>query len=310
MTLNEKIMVIDFNNVAMQMAFRVVSDAKKKGDFLKPYDFQNEIILKKLWLNETLGSILKVMSTVMNRHVTVIAIDAPNPWRNEIYPEYKDNRANFKKKKSEDIEWSSLYALFQEFHDFLDTVPAIVTLKIRRCEADDIIGTLILNNVETDNIIVSTDGDFKQLAHKATLVNDLYKMNSIRFTDDEAERFLFEKIILGDSGDNIPNMVRGVGPKTVTSIVDEHGMDGAVDFIVQKYKDKVPMCLQTWKKNKILIDLQKTPKVLQDEILTAYKIQRKKFERDFDPIIEFAKKNGLNHFNHELVSAKMRLMYG
>jgi len=311
MLINEKVLVIDYNNLASRIIFRIRADANKLGHFIKPYDFMYDTYLRKLWLNDMLGSILKIMSTLLERHTTVIAIDSENPWRKDIYPEYKENRLKQKSKSSEDINWTSVYQLYAEFEKVLENIPAIITLKVKRCEADDIIGTLILNNEERDNLIVSNDGDFKQLAHKASLVDNYHKLfDHTRFTDKEANEVLVKKLILGDSGDNIPNMIRGVGPKTVDSFYEEHGAEGIVHSLVDKYKEKEPLCLQNYKRNKILIDLKKTPNVLQDEIISRYKIAKKSYGRDFEYIIEYAKEHGLNQFTHELVQVKMRLMYG
>ena len=311
MLINDKILILDFNNMATRIVFRVCAGANKIGQFIKPYDFQYELYLRKMWLNETLGAILTIMSTLMNRHVTVIAVDSENPWRMNIYEEYKQNRAKYRSATGKDMNWTSIFNLYNEFLEMLDTVPALITLKVRRCEADDIIGTLIHKNAETDNIIVSNDGDFKQLANKATLISNYHNLgDTIRYTEKEARENLITKIILGDSSDNISNMIRGVGEKTVQKLIEEHGISEIVSKLVETHHEKHPMCLHNYKRNELLIDLSKVPNVLQDEIITRYKIKKKDYSRDFEPIIEFAKKNGLNHFQHEIVAAKMRLMYG
>jgi len=311
MLINEKVLLIDFNNLASILVFRIKTDANKLGHFIKPYDFMYDVYLKKMWLNEMLGNVLKIMSVLLDRHTTVIAIDSDNPWRREIYPEYKQNRKGQRDKSAMDINWDSVYQLYNEFTDMLNTVPAIITMKVRRCEADDIIGALILNNEERDNLIVSNDGDFKQLAHRASLVNNYHNpLTHIRLTDKESNEVLVKKLILGDSGDNVPNMIHGVGPKTVDKFYEQHGPEGVVHALVETYKEKEPLCLQNYKRNKILIDLTRTPNILQDEIISRYKIAKKSYERDFEPIIQYAKNNGLNQFIHEIVQVKMRLMYG
>jgi len=101
--INEKVLLIDFNNLASRLVFRIRADANKLGHFIKPYDFMYDTYLRKMWLNEMMGNMLKIMSVLLERHTTVIAIDSDNPWRKEIYPEYKENRKGQKKKSGEDI---------------------------------------------------------------------------------------------------------------------------------------------------------------------------------------------------------------
>ena len=311
MLINEKVLLIDFNNLASRVVFRIRSDANKLGHFIKPYDFMYDVYLRKLWLNETLGCILNIMATLLERHTTVIAVDSENPWRKEIYPEYKENRGKQRSKSGKDINWESAYQLYDEFLDVLDKTPALVVLKVKRCEADDIIGALVLNNEERDNIIVSNDGDFKQLAHRASVASNYHKLQDhIRLTDKEANEVLVKKMILGDKSDNIGNMVQGVGPVTVDKFYEEHGPKDIVHALVETYKEKQPLCLQNYKRNRILIDLKKTPNILQEEIITRFKIAKKNYSRDFEPIIEYGKSCGLNQFTHGLVQVKMRLMYG
>jgi len=311
MQLNEKLLLIDFQNLATRMVFRVAAQADKSGDFIKPYDFRFETYLRKLWFNETLGYICKFMSELVNRHLTVMAVDSQNIWRKEIYKDYKNNRAKYRDKTGERINWESAFELYEEFIDLMRRTPAVLTLQVKLCEADDIIGALILNNSETDNIIISTDSDFKQLADRATVYQDFENLQkNTRFTEEEANEFLVSKILLGDTSDTIPNVIRGVGEKTVAKFIQQEGVEQVVRFIIDKYKEKFPLCLHDYKRNRALIDLKRIPETLQKQILATYRMKKQDYNKDFEPIVKFAEENGLNHFNQELVCAKMRLMYG
>jgi 5'-3' exonuclease len=77
------------------------------------------------------------------------------------------------------------------------------SLKIKNCEADDIIGVLCLN-LDRRFHIISTDNDFLQLSSPNITIYNPIKKEEIAHPDPEM--FLRELSLMGQRKDNIPNV--------------------------------------------------------------------------------------------------------
>lgn len=125
-------------------------------------------------------------------------------FRNDIAvtAEYKGNRKN--KPKPEHLQ-----AIRQHMIDHWD---AIVS---EGCEADDLIATAATEN--PGSIIVSVDKDFDQVPglHYNPNKMDLYTVN-----EEDAVRFLYEQILMGDRADNIIGL-KGIGEKKAAKALED-----------------------------------------------------------------------------------------
>ena len=136
-----------------------------------------------------------------------------------VYPEYKANRGisrvtNWDTFESQQEESDAIKAQIVRLIDYLKTLP-IDLISIDKIEADDVIGW-IAGQLYGEITIMSSDRDYLQL------VNDkitIYSPTKKRFYDRDAvlteygvtpQNFLTQKILLGDSGDNVPG-VKGLG---------------------------------------------------------------------------------------------------
>ncbi len=150
-----------------------------------------------------------------------VVFDAPGgSFRNEMYSEYKANRAEMPDELREQI---------QPLHDIIRAMGLPLIIE-RGVEADDVIGTLARQATEQGmNTVISTgDKDMAQLVNdQVTLINTM----SDKVTDAEGvvERFGVrpEQIIdylalVGDSSDNIPGVPK-CGPKTAAKWLGEYG---------------------------------------------------------------------------------------
>ncbi len=161
----------------------------------------------------------------------VVVFDAPEPtFRHRAYPEYKATRDKMPEELKPQLDWIQR------------AVEAYGLPFIRKSgfEADDVIGTLakLLEADGHDVWIVSGDKDMMQLVTPHTRMYNLMKpgqSDPVLVGEPEvAEKFGVapDKVIdvlglMGDSSDNIPG-VPGVGPKTATKLVNEHGSLEAV----------------------------------------------------------------------------------
>ncbi len=167
-----------------------------------------------------LNMLKRLLDEYHPEHVAVV-FDAPGgSFRNEIYSEYKANRAEMPDELREQI---------QPLHDIIRAMglPLIIEKGV---EADDVIGTLAKQATEQGlNTLISTgDKDMAQLVNEqVTLINTM----SDKITDSSGvmERFGVtpEQIIdylalVGDTSDNIPGVPK-CGPKTAAKWLGEYG---------------------------------------------------------------------------------------
>lgn len=132
-------------------------------------------------------------------------------FRNKIYPEYKANRIGAKRPKWE-----------QEVKKYLtDSCGAQWS---DGCEADDMLS--IRHHEDPNSILAHLDKDLNQSAgrHYNWELNRLGKVireaKLYTVSPEEADRFFWYQLLVGDSVDNIKG-APGVGPKTAEKLLSE-----------------------------------------------------------------------------------------
>ncbi|MXO65442.1 DNA polymerase I [Altericroceibacterium endophyticum] len=184
-------------------------------------------------------------------HMAVILDKASHSFRNDIYEDYKANRPP----PPED--------LVPQFPLIRDATRAFSLPCIEEAglEADDIIASYAREAARRgwDVTIVSSDKDLMQLVGTCDLnaedpefpgggcIDMLDTMKNLRIGPAEVEEKFGvppEKVgdvlaLMGDSVDNIPG-IYGVGPKTATKLIQEHGsLTGALDAAPEMKKSKL-----------------------------------------------------------------------
>ncbi|MEO0462262.1 MAG: DNA polymerase I [Pseudomonadota bacterium] len=178
-------------------------------------------------------------------HLAVILDKDSKSFRNDIYPEYKANRPE----PPEDLR--------PQFPLIRDATRAfsLPCIEEQGLEADDLIASYAreAQRAGWDVTIVSSDKDLMQLIgeENGARVDMLDTMKSARIYIPEVE----EKFgvapelvgdvlaLMGDSVDNIPG-IYGVGPKTASKLIAEHGsltaaLDQAPDMKKSKLKERL-----------------------------------------------------------------------
>jgi len=180
-------------------------------------------------------------------HLAVILDAASKSFRNDIYPEYKANRPP----APED--------LVPQFPLIRDATRAfsLPCIEEEGLEADDLIASYARAAAAQgwDVTIVSSDKDLMQLVSTGGEgvgeIDMLDTMKNVRIKIPEVE----EKFgvppelvgdvlaLMGDSVDNIPGIF-GIGPKTATKLIQEHGsltaaLDAAEDMKKSKLKERL-----------------------------------------------------------------------
>ncbi|ORU90804.1 MAG: DNA polymerase I [Cycloclasticus sp. symbiont of Poecilosclerida sp. M] len=178
----------------------------------------------------------KLVATYPEAHFGVV-FDAPGKtFRNDMYPEYKANRAAMPDELREQIK---------PLHDLIKAMglPLIMESGV---EADDVIGTLAQQAGKDDfKVIVSTgDKDLAQLVtDKISLINTMNNQwldcaGVVEKFGVPPERIIDYLALMGDTADNIPGVPK-VGPKTAAKWLNEFGSLDALIERADEVKGKV-----------------------------------------------------------------------
>lgn len=207
----------------------------------------------------------------------ILCCDGPNNWRRSYYPQYKANR-----KKSRDesgFDWQEAFRIMHLVKDEIKENFPYKVIHMDQCEADDIIGTLVENTQEfgqyEDVMIVSSDKDFLQLQQYPN-VRQWSHMQKKELKDSAPKVNLIEKILTGDAGDGVPNVlshddtfVNGerqtpLSRKKKDAIIEDLS-DGELLYAASWYRN--------YQRNEKLIDLTQTPEDLKKAIISEYNAQ-------------------------------------
>lgn len=179
----------------------------------------------------------------------LVALDSLTPtFRHEMYPEYKATR---------DKTPDDLHAQIPRIEAILKAMN-IGMLRVNGYEADDIIATLAsaCGEKEFECRIITGDKDLLQLVSGCTKVirssKDEYREFDRTLVAEEwgvePEKILDYLALCGDTADNIPG-VRGIGPKSAVSLINEYGGIEGIYENLDKIKGAVRTKLETAREN-------------------------------------------------------------
>lgn len=206
-----------------------------------------------------------------------MTFDSREPtFRHEVYTEYKATREKMPDELGDQIPYIEKVVRAMKI-PYL-TQPGF--------EADDIIGTIVTtvqNEADDcDCYIVSGDKDFMQLINDhvflyapgkakepptisgAAAVHEKFGVKPNQVVDVLA--------LMGDSSDNVPG-VPGIGPKTASQLIQEHG---SVDNLIAKVEtDKLdnPKLLEKLRTNLELLKLSKELVTIHTELKNGWKLE-------------------------------------
>jgi 5'-3' exonuclease len=205
----------------------------------------------------------------------VIACDSSS-WRRDYFPNYKFKRREGREEDKSSMDWNEVFRIINQVRDEIrDNFPYKV-LHIDKCEADDIIATVVETTQEfgqhEDVMIVSADKDFIQL-HKYDNVRQYSPMTKKFIEDKNPRTYITEHVFKGDSSDGVPNVlspdntfVDGIRQSPVTKKKIENWMSSIDDL-------RSVMDEETYRnycRNKKLIDLSEIPDDIKQNIINTY----------------------------------------
>ena len=204
----EDLILIDWRN----FLFKHIYGFDKKLKKLSGYT-DSEHSIEGNEINFIKGIVDKLMDikSKFKKSKMVVCYDAPRKetWRRRIYPKYKGNRG----KNESDIDYPMYFGLIDkkidEINILLDMKDDVTICYIDKMEADDLIYFYTEKyHKQFDGIhILSNDGDLSQLekfgnVHRyEKIVPNIKKLKSMDW-----KYYMMEKVITGDSGDNIINI--------------------------------------------------------------------------------------------------------
>ena len=250
--------LVDLNQVLIS---NLMAQTRGKSD-VKP----NKDMIRHMVLNSLRGFNLKFREEY---GTMVLCSDAGDPWRREIFPNYKHGRR--KSRVDGPFDWDNIFQIITEIkNEIRDNFPYIV-MYVKNCEADDIIATLVKQQTESKYLIVSGDKDFIQLQHYGNVYQFSPLLKGFVGEQEDPKKFLREQIIKGDRSDGVPNILSD----------DDIFLREQRQKPINKKRlsewsniDNIPLGSQTRKyfeRNKTLIDLSEIPESIEKRIINSFK---------------------------------------
>lgn len=204
----------------------------------------------------------------------ILCCDNRKYWRKEVFPNYKITRK--KNRDKSDFDWNLIFDFLAKFKIELKENFPYRVVDVEGAEADDIIGVLTRRHIAHEDILIlSSDGDFIQLQkyNKNSKFNVKQYNPSLKkfIKSSDPERDLRIKIIEGDRGDAIPNILSPdncfadhIRQRTLT----EKKLNLLLEEDINDWEDEVAK--RGFSRNELLIDLEKIPDKIKEKIINNF----------------------------------------
>jgi 5'-3' exonuclease len=187
-----------------------------------------------------------------------------NIWRNQLFPNYKANRAN----GPEDGFMGGPFFKMAYEEDLFIQGGARSILKHPKLEADDCIAIAVKHLLTTypkcNIYIITSDKDYLQLAEERVQLYNLAfkKLTEQKSCTGDSSCDLFCKILTGDVSDNIPSVFPKCGPKTAMKYFENK------DLLEKKLQESETY-RTTYELNKKIVDFNNIPEELVQEFMDS-----------------------------------------
>lgn len=235
------------------------------SNMMQSLNVRKSSVIEEDWLRHMILTAIRSFKTRFSAEYgdVILCSDAHSYWRKDIFPNYKANRK--KARENSDIDWNQIHKVLNKLKDEIQENLPYKFMVVPHCEADDIIA--VISSVSKERVlIISGDKDFLQLQRyrNVTQYSPVQKMFMI---EPDPVSFLEEKIIYGDSGDGIPNIlseddtfVAGRRQNRITSKFLE---------AFNEYKSDTS-CYERYDRNNRLINFDCIPMEIKGQILLAF----------------------------------------
>ena len=258
----------------------------------------NVVVEEDLLRHTVLNTIRQYKQT--HRHIydsgmggLVICCDSAKNWRKDSFPEYKANRK--KKREDDTTDWKSLFQFLDEMIEDLRNYFPYKVMRVERAEADDIIAVLNEYVATNPTLIISSDKDFIQL-QKYEGVQQWSPLTK-NFVKGDPEASLWEKLVKGDTGDGVPNILssddtfitEGKRQRPITTKKLELWKEDRSSWTEEMHRN--------FHRNETMVDLSKTPESIRINITNQYRQQTPKHGRLMEYFVDKRLKNLMEHIS-------------
>ena len=260
--------LIDYSQVAISNIAVQLAMSKDKNILSIP-------MVRHMILNSIRGYIHRFKNDYPGE--VIICVDGPDPWRRDIFEQYKAKRREGR--DNDDKDWESVFGLIHTIKEELrDNFPYKV-VQLDKVEADDIIATIIKRThkkwFNEKYLIISGDKDFQQLQKYPNVYQ--YSPIQKKFIEtDSPQEYIYEHILRGDTSDGIPNFlspddtfVNRIKQKPVA----KKKLAGWIDSLMRG-NDPQDFCneyhYRNYQRNQRLIDFDYIPDDIESDIYKEY----------------------------------------
>lgn len=253
--------LVDYNQVMLASLFASIGNHTnvELDENLLRHMFLNSIRFNRKKFSEEYGEI-------------VLCCDNKDVWRRDYFPYYKANRK--KGRDASDMDWNKLFEVIHAIRAEIEEFFPYKVINVERCEADDIIATVVhefgteLNIGSEKILILSGDKDFIQLQTYANV--DQYNPVMKRWVrHDNPDKYLEEHILRGDVGDGIPNILSADNCLAIGDRQKPMTKKRITKFLTEPETMDEETKLRL-NRNKQMIDLSLVPQEYKDEILEQF----------------------------------------
>lgn len=251
--------LVDYNQVMLASLFASIGNHHNVDldENLIRHMFLNSLRLNRKKFTEEYGEI-------------IICADNKNVWRRDYFPYYKANRK--KNRDASDLDWNALFECLHKIKAELVEFFPYKVIDIERCEADDIIGTIIheegteLNTGSEKFLVLSGDKDYIQL-HRYANVDQYDPVRKRWIRNDNPDKYLSEHIFKGDVGDGVPNILSA---DNCLAVGERQKPMTQKRMSLLKNGDMDEETRLRYNRNKKMIDLGEIPDEYKTQILSEY----------------------------------------
>ncbi len=236
----------------------------------------------------------------------VLAVDDRHSWRYDIWSRYKEDRKKKKEKQDDGFPWDEFFIKYKEMMQEMKEHLPVKVMYVDKAEGDDIIG-VIVKKVPESCTVISTDKDYMQLLEDTNRVKVYNPLKKQYMGHPNSEIFLIEQCLLGQKKDSIFNIKTpwlypigkrkpGFGPKALEKVL----VHGWKDWLIEND------LYHRYDFNRCLMDFDRIPSWLQDNIMDEYKNQGKYPHPD--KIWKYIKVNNWPEFIDNFTAVEDRFM--
>ena len=260
--------LIDYSQVAISNIAVQLAMSKDKNILSIP-------MVRHMILNSIRGYVHRFKNDYPGE--VVICVDGPDPWRRDIFEQYKAKRREGR--DNDDKDWESVFGLIHTIKEELrDNFPYKV-VQLDKVEADDIIATIIKRThnkwFNEKYLIISGDKDFQQLQKYPNVYQ--YSPIQKKFIEtDSPQEYIYEHILRGDTSDGIPNFLAPDDTfvnKIKQKPVAKKKLAGWIDSLMRG-NDPQDFCneyhYRNYQRNQRLIDFDYIPDDIETDIYKEY----------------------------------------